>query len=108
MLEVIAGAGNRLLVLTGEPGSGKSTLLRYLLTGIIEPPVDRQSGSPLPWMTTFKDAFPLLIDLRDFYALRRRDECDSFLEYVAYMARPTSGSWTAMPWTGTWRMAPPW
>jgi hypothetical protein len=87
VLDVIAAPDNRLLVLTGEPGSGKSTLMRYLLTGIIEPPIDRQSGKPLPWTLTFKDAFPLLIELRDFYALRRIDECDSFLEYVAYMGK---------------------
>ena len=39
-------AGNRLLVLTGEPGSAKSTLMRHLLTGIIEPPV------ALSWFST--------------------------------------------------------
>ena len=87
VLEVIAAPSNRLLVLTGDPGSGKSTLMRYLLTGIIEPPIDRQSGQPLPWTTGFKDAFPLLIELRDFNALRRNNECDSFLEYVAYMGK---------------------
>jgi energy-coupling factor transporter ATP-binding protein EcfA2 len=87
VLDVIAARGNRLLVLTGDPGSGKSTLMRYLLTGIIEPPVDRQSDSSLPWTLAFKDAFPLLIELRDFYALRRSDECNSFLEYVACMGK---------------------
>ena len=87
VLDVIAVSKSRLLVLTGEPGSGKSTLMRYLLTGIIEPPVDSQSSSPLPWALAFKDTFPLLIELRDFYALRRSDECDSFLEYVAYMGK---------------------
>ncbi len=30
VLVVIAAAGNRVLVLTGEPNSGKSTLMRYL------------------------------------------------------------------------------
>jgi hypothetical protein len=87
VLDVIAATGNRLLVLIGDPGSGKSTLMRYLLTGIVELPVDPQSGSPLPWTGTFKDAFPLLIELRDFYALRQCDDCDSFLEYVAYMGK---------------------
>ncbi|NQU23662.1 MAG: NACHT domain-containing protein, partial [Candidatus Nealsonbacteria bacterium] len=87
VLDVIAATGNRLLVLTGEPGSGKSTLMRYLLTGIIEPPVDPQAGLPLPWTLAFEDAFPLLIELRDFYAMRRTGECDSFLEYVDYMGK---------------------
>ena len=87
VLDVIAASGNRLLVLTGEPGSGKSTMMRYLLTGIIEPPVDRQSGSPLSWTLAFEDAFPLLIELRDFHALRRSGQCDGFLEYVAYMGK---------------------
>lgn len=87
VLDVIAAPSNRLVVLTGDPGSGKSTLLRYLLTGIIEPPADPQSGKPLGWTESFKETFPLLIELRDFYALRQSDECDSFLEYVAYMGK---------------------
>ena len=87
VLEVIAAAGNRLLVLIGEPGSGKTTLMRYLLTGIIEPPADPQSDSPLPWTEAFQDAFPLLIELRDFYALQQSGKCDTFLEYVGYMGK---------------------
>ncbi len=87
VLDVIAAAANRLLVLTGEPGSGKSTLMRYLLTGVIEPPTDAEAGLPLPWTLPFEGAFPLLIELRDFYAMRSRGECDSFLEYVAYMGK---------------------
>ena len=87
VLDVIAAAGNRRLVLTGDPGSGKSTLMRYLLTGIIEPPVDRESNEQLPWTQTFKDAFPLFIELRDFYALQQRNKCDTFLEYIAYMGK---------------------
>ena len=87
VLDVIAEKNNRLLVLTGEPGSGKSTLLRYLLTGIIEPPIDQQTGESLVWTSVFQDAFPLLIELRDFYAQRQSDECDTFLEYVAYMGK---------------------
>jgi len=87
VLEVIAQPPYRLMVLTGDPGSGKSTLLRYLLTGIIEPPVDSKSGQPLPWTDSFKEAFSLLIELRDFYFLRQRGECDTFLEYVAYMGK---------------------
>jgi energy-coupling factor transporter ATP-binding protein EcfA2 len=87
VLDVIATPGYRLLVLTGEPGSGKSTLMRYLLTGIIKPPVDHDSGEQLPWVKTFDEAFPLLIELRDFHALRSGGECDSFMEYVAYMGK---------------------
>jgi energy-coupling factor transporter ATP-binding protein EcfA2 len=87
VLEVIAQPPYRLMVLTGDPGSGKSTLMRYLLTGIIEPPIDPKTGQPLPWTESFKDAFSLLIELRDFYFLRQRGECDTFLEYVAYMGK---------------------
>ena len=74
VLDVISAAGSRLLVLTGEPGSSKPTLMRYLLTSVIEPPSYGQSGSPLAWILAFKDVFPLLIELRDFYALRRSHE----------------------------------
>ena len=87
VLDVISSLNNRLIVLTGDPGSGKSTLMRYLLTGLIEPSVSIDTKKPLPWAQTFNDAFPLLIELRDFYALRRSNECDSFLEYVAYMGK---------------------
>ena len=87
VLEVISAEGNRLLVLTGEPGSGKSTLMRYLLTSIIEPPVVPHTDLPPSWTLELKDAFPLLIELRDFYALRQIGQCDSFLEYVGYMGK---------------------
>ncbi len=87
VLDVVAAPGNRLTVLTGEPGSGKSTLMRYLLTGIIEPPLDPKSGKPLPWTQAFKEAFPLLIELREFYALRCEGKCVNFLEYVHGMGR---------------------
>lgn len=86
-LEVITTPRYRLLVLTGDPGSGKSTLMRYLLASIVEPPVAHQTNTPLPWTLAFKDTFPLLIELRDFHALRQRGECDSFLEYVAFMGK---------------------
>lgn len=85
VLDVIASPPRRLMVLTGDPGSGKSTLMRYLLTGVIEPPIDPKTGQPLSWTLTFKESFSLLIELRDFYFLRQRGKCDTFLEYVAYM-----------------------
>ena len=87
VLDVIRAKGNRLLVLTGVPGAGKSTLMRYLLTGIIAQSMEHQSGEPLPWTQAFKETFPLLIELRDFYALRRENRCQSFLEYIAYMGK---------------------
>ena len=86
VLDVGAAPGDRLLVLTGEPGSGKSTLMRYLLLGVLEPPRDA-SGQALPWTAAFESALPLLIEVRDFYALRRRGECDTFLEYLDFMGR---------------------
>jgi energy-coupling factor transporter ATP-binding protein EcfA2 len=87
VLEVVASPRSRLLVLTGEPGSGKSTLMRYLLTTLLEP-----ADGPLPapaaaWAAALRGGFPLLIELRDFHALRAQGECDTFLEYVAYMGR---------------------
>jgi len=87
VLDVICSAKYRLLVLLGEPGSGKSTLMRYLLTGIIEPPLDRKNGLPLSWWESFQGAFPLLIELRDYNALWRQQKCNNFLEYVAFMAK---------------------
>ena len=88
ILDTIAAKNNRLLVLTGDPGSGKSTLMRYLLTSIIQISCNAQPNSRLPWMHDLeKHTFPLLIELRDFYALRQSNECDSFLEYVAYMGK---------------------
>jgi len=90
VLDVIADPGNRLLVLIGEPGSGKSTLMRYLLTGLLAPPTDPATGEPLAWTAAMKGAFPLLIELRDFYAARQSGKCSSFLEYVAYMGKVAS------------------
>ncbi len=108
VLDLIAKAGNRLLVLTGEPGSGKSTLMCYLLTGIIEPPVDRQSGKPLPWTSAFEGAFPLLIELRDFTLCGGAANATASLSTSPTWARPTSGSWTTIPFTNTWRTPHRW
>ena len=90
ILDIVADPSRRLLVLIGEPGSGKSTLMRYLLTGVIEPPLDPESGAaaaPLPWTKPFADGFPLLIELREFYALRQNGDFDDFLGYVAHMGK---------------------
>jgi HEAT repeat protein/energy-coupling factor transporter ATP-binding protein EcfA2 len=90
VLEVIAEPSHRLVMLVGEPGSGKSTLLRYLLLGVLEPPCHAETGLPLPWTVPFSTshAFPLLIELRDFNAIRRRnDDVDSFLDYALYLGR---------------------
>ncbi len=88
ILDVISAPANRLLVLVGEPGSGKSTLMRYLLLGVLEPPRDNEAGLPLPWTLAFEDAFPLLIELRDFAATSLREgDVDCFLDYIRYMGR---------------------
>ena len=90
VLEVIAEPSNRLVMLVGEPGSGKSTLLRYLLLGVLEPPTQAETELPLPWTVPFSasHAFPLLIELRDFYATRRaNDNVDSFLDYALFLGR---------------------
>ncbi len=85
VLDVIAFSPSRLIVLTGEAGSGKSTLLQYLLTCVINPPKDHQTGDPLSWASVFSNTFPLLIELRYFDALRSNNKCNSFLEYVKYI-----------------------
>lgn len=88
VLDVIAAPGNRLCVLTGEAGSGKSTLLRYLLLGVLDPPRDAETGDPLPWTRGFQEAFPLLIELRDYYATTKQEqEVDNFLDYANYLGR---------------------
>ena len=90
VLDVIAEPSNRLVMLVGEPGSGKSTLLRYLLLGVLEPPRQAETDTPLPWTVPFtaSGSFPLLIELRDFHATRRtNDDVDSFLDYANYMGR---------------------
>ncbi len=81
VLDVIGEPGNRLLVLVGDPGSGKSTLLRYLLLELLEPQPDSE------WTAAFIETFPVLIELRDFIALRQAGECATFLEYAGYMDR---------------------
>ena len=89
-LDVVSREANRLLLITGDPGAGKSTLMRYLLLGVFDPPADAGTREPLPWTRTFAGALPLLIELRDFNAMRQRGECDSFLEYVHYMGKADS------------------
>lgn len=86
VLDVLADPKVTRLVLTGDPGAGKSTLLRYLVTGLLAPPTDA-SGVPLPWTTAFTGTFPLLIELRDFHALREKRECNTFLDYMKAMGR---------------------
>ncbi len=82
---------NRLLVITGEPGSGKSTLLRYLLLGVLNPPIDPSTNQPLSWTTHFtgdRDHFPLLIELRDYYfTCKQEPDVNSFLDYVNYLGQ---------------------
>lgn len=87
VLDAIASTKNRLLVLLGEPGSGKSTLMRYLLTSIIDPPLNRKTGRALSWTKSFEGAFPVLIELRDYNALWREQKCNNFLEYLAFLAK---------------------
>lgn len=81
---------NRLIVITGEPGSGKSTLLRYLLLGVLDPPVDPADPTrPLVWTEGFTgehEHFPLLVELRDYYFIRKQeDEVNCFLDYIQYL-----------------------
>jgi energy-coupling factor transporter ATP-binding protein EcfA2 len=94
VLEVIAQTGrtnNRLMVITGEPGSGKSTLMRYLLMGILEPPMDLENpGMSLGWTEGFIDPknqhFPLLIELRDYhFTCEQEAEVNSVMDYVRFL-----------------------
>ncbi|NQV26212.1 MAG: HEAT repeat domain-containing protein, partial [Rhodopirellula sp.] len=81
--------GNPLIVITGEPGSGKSTLLRYLLLGILDPPVDA-ADEPLPWTAAFTatahEHFPFLIELRDYhFTCEAESEVNSLMDYARYL-----------------------
>ena len=83
----------KLLVITGDAGSGKSTLLRYLLLGILRPPNDPEVPSqPIPWTTRFTgddDHFPLLVELRDYYATLKDPsiEVSCLLEYITHLGK---------------------
>jgi HEAT repeat protein/energy-coupling factor transporter ATP-binding protein EcfA2 len=81
VLDVAAEAGQRLLVIIGDPGAGKSTLLRYLALALTHPATDwstaDQTGSPPPMGARAPGAaaeslgrltgwLPLLVELRGY------------------------------------------
>ena len=100
VLDVVADSSNRLVTLTGEPGSGKSTLMRYLLLGVLEPLLDGAADERPAWTATFDQAFPLLIELRDFHALRGSGtNATASSTTSTTWARPSSGSLTTTGWT---------
>ncbi|MBI4700492.1 MAG: NACHT domain-containing protein [Deltaproteobacteria bacterium] len=81
MLDVVAG--NRRVVLVGDPGSGKTTLSRFLLLSLLNAPAD---GAP-PWRTLLRDHFPLLIELRNFIARRVEAPDLTFTSYLGHLGR---------------------
>jgi hypothetical protein len=81
VLEVLAKPENGRSIVLGHPGSGKSTLSRYLILSLIDP-----DGDPLV-RSAFPQHLPVVIELKSYTALRRGDKCETFLEYLGYLAQ---------------------
>lgn len=111
VLDVLTDAtANRTLIL-GDPGSGKSTLARFVLLSILDPDGafhsildasreamvaeeekrDEQETVNLKrrmsWASQFENHLPLLIELRNFVALRDAGKCETFFEFLEYLGK---------------------
>jgi len=67
-------------VVLGDPGSGKSTLAKYILLSLID---DNGDGRI---RLRFAGCIPFMIELRQFAALRASNKCDTFLQFLGYVA----------------------
>lgn len=76
-LELVAG--ERRLVLLGDPGSGKSTVMRYLALAIARRELDPHQAPPLPGWDEAQAPLPILLALRSFAAHLARDDSDAGL-----------------------------
>lgn len=81
VLDVLGGQDRKRVVILGDPGSGKSTLVRYVLLSILGPLANRRIGD------IFGNHLPLLIELRHYLPLYKRNKCDTFVDYLDYMSR---------------------
>jgi HEAT repeat protein len=80
VLDALTKKENKHSILLGDPGSGKSTLARYILLSLI----DEQNDNKLCALGNY---LPLLIELRNYAALRAERKCETFLEFINYMDR---------------------
>jgi hypothetical protein len=81
VLDAIVEDEGQRIVLLGDPGAGKSTLARYLVLSIAAADLNERLAPVL------SQHIPLLIEIRAYGALRRSNKCDTFLEYLDYLAR---------------------
>jgi energy-coupling factor transporter ATP-binding protein EcfA2 len=81
VLEVLAKPENARSIILGHPGSGKSTLSRYLILSLIDPDGDALVRNAFP------QHLPVVIELKSYCALRRAGKCDTFFDYLDYLAQ---------------------
>ena len=88
VLNLLTSTEGHRIVLLGDPGSGKSTLARYIVLCLATSDVNER-------LTTLSSNLPVLVELRSYAALRSKGKCDTFLEYLDYVARTEGFSLTA-------------
>lgn len=78
ILGIVCDPAQKHFVILGDPGAGKSTLARYLTVAL----ASRELGERL---APLYGHLPILIELRSY--ARLRDRCETFLDYLDYLAR---------------------
>ncbi|MEV4511277.1 DUF4062 domain-containing protein [Dactylosporangium sp. NPDC049525] len=82
LFDVLTAAGNRAVVVLGDPGSGKSTLARYVALSLA------YDGAPADDRLAALDGhLPLLVELRTYAELRAGGRCNTFVDYFDHLAR---------------------
>jgi energy-coupling factor transporter ATP-binding protein EcfA2 len=81
VLDVLTQPAGQRVVLLGDPGSGKSTLARYLVLSLIT------TADGDERLATLRGYLPVLIELRTYTGLRRKNERETFLEFIDHLAR---------------------